>query len=51
MIAVEASPHNYEAAIRNCRLNDAANVAVIHAAVSDNLGPDRIQCPRERTSR
>jgi FkbM family methyltransferase len=39
VIAVEASPHNYETAIRNCLSNDAANVTVIHAAVSDNLDP------------
>ena len=35
VVAVEASPHNYEAAIRNCHLNDAANLEVINAAVSD----------------
>src|ERR1700691_1432663 len=35
VIAVEASPHNYEASIRNCRLNDAGNLEVINAAVSD----------------
>lgn len=39
VVAVEASPHNYEAAIRNCRMNKASNVAVIHAAVSDTLEP------------
>ncbi len=39
VVAVEASPHNYEAAIQNCRLNRASNVAVIHAAVSDTLDP------------
>ncbi len=39
VVAVEASPHNYEASIRNCRLNDASNVAVIHAAVSDTSDP------------
>jgi len=39
VVAVEASPHNYEAAIRNCRLNETSNVAVIHAAVSDTLDP------------
>jgi FkbM family methyltransferase len=39
VVAVEASPHNYEASIRNCRLNDASNVAVIHSAVSDTSDP------------
>src|ERR1700730_1360200 len=39
VIAVEASPHNYETAIRNCAVNQANNVKVIHAAVSDNLEP------------
>ncbi len=39
VIAVEASSHNYETALRNIRLNDAGNVTVIHAAVSDNLDP------------
>jgi FkbM family methyltransferase len=39
VIAVEASPHNYETARRNVRLNDAGNVTVVHAAVSDNLEP------------
>ena len=35
VVAVEASPHNYAAAIRNCRLNGADNVEVVSAAVSD----------------
>jgi len=39
VIAVEASPHNYETGVRNCRVNDAGNVTVIHAAVSDNQDP------------
>ena len=39
VVAVEASPHNYEAANRNLRLNQASNVEVIHAAVSDSLDP------------
>jgi FkbM family methyltransferase len=39
VIAVEASPLNYETAVRNCRMNDASNVTVVHAAVSDNLDP------------
>ncbi len=39
VVAVEASPHNYKAAIRNCRLNDASNVEVINAAVSDTSDP------------
>ena len=30
VVAVEAGSRNYEAAIRNCRLNEASNVAVIH---------------------
>ena len=37
VVAVEASPHNYETALRNIRLNDADNVTAVHAAVSDNL--------------
>jgi FkbM family methyltransferase len=44
VVAVEASPHNYEAAIRNCRLNDAANVEVINAAVSDTSDPIEFNC-------
>ena len=44
LVAVEASPHNYEAAIRNCRLNDAANVEVINAAVSDTSDPVEFNC-------
>lgn len=44
VVAVEASPHNYEAAIRNCRLNEAANVEVINAAVSDTSDPIEINC-------
>ncbi len=39
VIAVEAGPLNYETALRNIRLNNAGNVTVIHAAVSDNLDP------------
>jgi FkbM family methyltransferase len=39
VIAVEASPHNYETGVRNCRLNAAGNVTVVHAAVSDDLNP------------
>lgn len=39
VVAVEASPRNYEAAVRNCRLNDATNVEVINAAVSDTSAP------------
>ena len=35
VIAVEASPRNYQAAIRNCLLNNAGNVEVVNAAVSD----------------
>jgi FkbM family methyltransferase len=37
VVAVEASPHNYDAASRNLRLNEAGNVTAIHAAVSDTL--------------
>ncbi len=44
IIAVEANPHNYEASIRNCSLNDASNVEVIHAAVSDTLDPIELNC-------
>jgi len=39
VIAVEASPHNYQTGVRNCRVNAASNVTVVHAAVSDNLNP------------
>jgi FkbM family methyltransferase len=44
VVAVEPGPHNYEAAIRNCRLNDARNVEVINAAVSDNAAPVEFNC-------
>ena len=44
VIAVEASPRNYGAAIRNCRLNDAGNVEVINAAVSDTSDPIEFNC-------
>jgi FkbM family methyltransferase len=36
VVAVEANPHNYDAGLRNCKLNDARNVEVVHAAVSDS---------------
>jgi FkbM family methyltransferase len=39
VIAVEASPLNYDTAQRNISLNHASNVTVLHAAVSDNLEP------------
>lgn len=39
VVAVEASPLNYETSVRNCRANEAANVTVVHAAVSDSLDP------------
>ncbi len=39
VVAVEASPLNYETSVRNCRMNEAANVTVVHAAVSDGLDP------------
>jgi FkbM family methyltransferase len=44
VIAVEASQHNYEAAILNCRLNDAGNVEVINAAVSDSSDAVEFSC-------
>jgi len=44
VIAVEASPHNYQAAVRNCRLNNAGNVEVINAAVSDSPAPVEFNC-------
>ena len=44
VIAVEASPHNYDAAVRNIRLNGAANVEVINAAVSDTSEPVEFNC-------
>ena len=44
VIAVEASPHNYQAAVRNIRANNAANVEVINAAVSDNADPLEFNC-------
>lgn len=37
VVAVEASPHNYETALLNIRLNGAANVTAVHSAVSDTL--------------
>ena len=42
VVAVEANPHNYEAGLRNCKLNDARNVEVVHAAVSDSSDPVEI---------
>lgn len=39
VIAVEASQLNYDTALRNVLMNDARNVTVVHAAVSDNLKP------------
>ena len=44
VVAVEASRHNYEAAIRNCRLNDARNLEVINAAVSDTSDSVEFNC-------
>lgn len=38
VVAVEASPHNAAACAENARLNDAANLTVRHAAVSDRPG-------------
>ncbi len=39
VIAVEASPLNFDTALRNISLNHADNVTVVHAAVSDTLEP------------
>jgi FkbM family methyltransferase len=36
VVAVEAEAHNVRVARRNVELNDAANVEIVHAAVSDN---------------
>lgn len=36
VVAVEAEPHNARVARRNAELNNAANVEIVHAAVSDN---------------
>jgi FkbM family methyltransferase len=44
VVAIEASPHNYEAAVRNVRANDAANVEVINAAASDSADPLEFNC-------
>jgi FkbM family methyltransferase len=44
VIAIEANPHNCEAAIRNCRMNDATNVEVVNAAVSDAADPVQFNC-------
>lgn len=44
VVAVEASPHNYEAAIRNCGMNHADNLKVINAAVSDTSDPVKFNC-------
>jgi FkbM family methyltransferase len=44
VIAVEASPHNFDAAVRNVRLNSAANVEVFNAAVSDTSDPVEFNC-------
>jgi FkbM family methyltransferase len=44
VVAVEASPHNYQAAILNIRANNAANVEVINAAVSDNADQLEFNC-------
>lgn len=38
VVAVEAEPHNAEIAHENVRLNRAANIEVLHAAVSDVAG-------------
>jgi FkbM family methyltransferase len=42
VVAVEANPHNYEAGQRNRDLNNARNVEVVHAAVSDSSEPVEI---------
>jgi FkbM family methyltransferase len=44
VVAVEASPHNCEAAIRNCQLNQFGNIEVINAAVSGTLDPVEFNC-------
>jgi FkbM family methyltransferase len=44
VVAVEASPHNYDAAIQNCRMNGAGNVEVLNAAVSDTGDPVEFNC-------
>jgi FkbM family methyltransferase len=44
VVAVEASPHNYEASIRNCGLNEASNVEVIHSALSDTCDEVEFNC-------
>ncbi|MGA9722494.1 MAG: FkbM family methyltransferase [Candidatus Binatus sp.] len=44
VVAVEASPHNYDAAIQNCRMNGAGNVEVLNAAVSDTGDPIEFNC-------
>ena len=38
VVAVEANPHNAALARENCRLNEAANVVVEHAAVASRPG-------------
>jgi FkbM family methyltransferase len=42
VVAVEANPHNYEVGLRNRDLNDARNVEIVHAAVSDSSEPVEI---------
>lgn len=38
IVAVEANAHNATVAQRNCRVNDADNIRVVHAAASDHAG-------------
>ena len=42
VVAVEANPHNYEVGLRNRELNNARNVEIVHAAVSDSSEPIEI---------
>jgi FkbM family methyltransferase len=44
VVAVEASPHNFQAASRNCRLNGASNIELVNAAVSDTAEPLEFNC-------
>lgn len=38
VIAVEANPHNFQAAEKNVKLNKLAQIQMIHAAISDQSG-------------
>src|SRR5215475_8945564 len=39
VVAVEANPHNFDVAVRNRALNDMRQLELIHAAVTDRVGP------------